>query len=139
MVSPDTEGEDLISPVPHDRVTNSRTFERRNDGDWRSYNLLSLGKSRSDVRVLLRANKACQWIDGGGIRGYLELLVLKTLMEYVGEAEEELDSEARHSYHPESGPENVRQALSNGGQIDPARRYLPCHYFDYIGGSSTGG
>ncbi|MCJ1359612.1 MAG: hypothetical protein MMC33_009614 [Icmadophila ericetorum] len=119
MVSPDTEGEDLISPVPHDRVTNSRTFERRNDGDWRSYNLLSL--------------------DGGGIRGYLELLVLKTLMEYVGEAEEELDSEARHSYHPESGPENVRQALSNGGQIDPARRYLPCHYFDYIGGSSTGG
>ena len=45
MVSSDPEMEDLISPLPNDRFLDSQDVERRNDGDWKSYNLLSLGKA----------------------------------------------------------------------------------------------
>jgi hypothetical protein len=93
--------------------------------------------------------------DGGGIRGYWSLLALQKLMEYI--AEEELGNilgQHEHSFSPQLYPDNVSQgpftekekndlsavadheakyrALSN------ARRFLPCHYFDYICGSSTG-
>lgn len=59
----------------------------------------------------------------------------------------------QHSFQPEVYPENVSQTLSeremqalssarNDQQklraLDDTRRYLPCHYFDFIGGSSTG-
>lgn len=61
---------------------------------------------------------------------------------------------AFHSFWPQRWPKDVTQLpltedqvqLANEGQTDetqcramPAsRRYLPCHYFDYICGSSTG-
>ena len=60
-----------------------------------------------------------------------------------------------HSFWPEEYPRDVshgpfkgteKDALENAGSDDLARceafkasrRYLPCHYFDYIFGSSTG-
>jgi hypothetical protein len=63
-----------------------------------------------------------------------------------------------HSFWPESYPENVSQILESDKEaaerarirendndendkfrVTPAsRRFLPCHYFDYICGSSTG-
>lgn len=91
-------------------------------------------------------------IDGGGIRGYWTLLALQRLVVYIG-AEEEKEG-IDHSFHPQRWPENVYQApltTEEEGPINAAydpeeklrrlprtRRYLPCHYFDHICGSSTG-
>lgn len=58
-----------------------------------------------------------------------------------------------HSFHPEKYPNHVTRKLSKNEQramgeiqngsdvfhkLTYSRRYLPCHYFDYICGSSTG-
>ena len=91
--------------------------------------------------------------DGGGIRGYWSLLALEKLMEYIARKEEK-DGETYHSFSPQSWPENVSQVplteQENSGMKDAyseeekvrklscTRRYLPCHYFDHICGSSTG-
>lgn len=95
--------------------------------------------------------------DGGGIRGYWSLLALQKLMEYVAAREAELDEngEVLHSFHPHEWPDNVSQIPSSAVEelrainnaegrkeqcraMHTARRFLPCHYFDYICGSSTG-
>lgn len=79
----------------------------------------------------------------------------------VEEAGEEINEEregknVHHSFWPQPLPDNVSQlpsdrelhiksekAQGHGSEagwrsIPAARRYLPCHYFDYICGSSTG-
>ncbi|KAK4900239.1 hypothetical protein LTR27_002463 [Elasticomyces elasticus] len=93
--------------------------------------------------------------DGGGIRGYWSLLAVKKLMEYVARSEENHGEPHLHSFQPEPLPHHVchvpladserdrqNQAHYEDDRIAalaPSKRYLPCHYFDYIGGSSTGG
>ena len=78
-------------------------------------------------------------------------------MEYIAEKEEELGvgKQIRHSFSPEALPDNVSQIPRSAVEelraindaptptakicaMSPARRYLPCHYFDHICGSSTG-
>ena len=81
-------------------------------------------------------------------------------MEYISRIEEDNESEDRQnrfvcsSFHPLEYPEfvshvsltseeqaakdNARTAVENSRAEHPSRRYLPCHYFDLIGGSSTG-
>lgn len=56
------------------------------------------------------------YIDGGGIRGYSSLLILEELMKRIAAWELKL----------------------NGKNIS-VEKLLPCHYFDYIWGTSTGG
>lgn len=69
------------------------------------------------------------------------------------EADEEAAVED-HSFWPQPFPDNVSQvppsrdlkrklaeantAKARQREIPAAQRYLPCHYFDYICGSSTG-
>lgn len=55
-------------------------------------------------------------LDGGGIRGYAELLILQELMERIVAWELTLNQRSM--------------------EID---KILPCHYFDYMWGTSTGG
>ena len=92
--------------------------------------------------------------DGGGIRGYWSLLALEKLMEFVAEAEERSNRRMYHSFFPEPWPDHVSQipltqkqqqraSEANGEEskarvLPQARRFLPCHYFDNICGSSTG-
>ncbi|KAK6843011.1 FabD/lysophospholipase-like protein [Apiospora arundinis] len=71
--------------------------------------------------------------DGGGIRGYWSLLVLRSLMLKIKEAEEAMDDDARSSFHPEHAPSAISQLT-----YASATHFLPCHYFDLIGGTSTG-
>ncbi|KAJ8114816.1 hypothetical protein OPT61_g3396 [Boeremia exigua] len=104
----------------------SATFQ---DPCWNDRNLLSL--------------------DGGGVRGYWSLLVLEKLMEMIGE-EERRQAEAKnedvsnlHSFLPMPLPQNHTLCPQPpAGQHVPrefyAQRFLPCHYFDLICGSSTG-
>jgi hypothetical protein len=130
--------------------------------------------------------------DGGGIRGYASLCVLKILMDAIGKHERghkdphessfarsapqapALNGSAGHSQmggsqHHEPPPRaptdssvvssrswpNLfrRQATTRSQQTNgisrqnteletessEVQRFLPCHYFDYIGGTSTGG
>ena len=75
-------------------------------------------------------------------------------MEEIGIQEEiATEGKASHSFDPEKWPEELydvtmdkeeAQALEQAegdkklGTLYKERRYLPCHYFDYICGSSTG-
>lgn len=79
-------------------------------------------------------------LDGGGTRGYSSLLILQRLMKEIGKTERESDSGAISSaYSPlvDCLPDGALAALPNGTK--PVLEYLPCHYFDYVGGASTGG
>jgi len=108
--------------------------------------------------------------DGGGIRGYSSLLILKELMTVVERIEKAEDASVESSYDPlpyisppnnrlskkpsrkittfvnGSGGPRKDTATANGNGTAPqptpqqARsKFLPCHYFDFVGGTSTGG
>ncbi|KAG5758689.1 hypothetical protein H9Q72_013178 [Fusarium xylarioides] len=85
------------------------------------------------------AQKTILTFDGGGIRGYASLLVLKRIMNRIRELETQHNDPAhKSSYYRWIG---VPDDDAVEGEPDPKRvdRYLPCHYFDYIAGTSTGG
>ena len=67
--------------------------------------------------------------DGGGVRVYSSLLILEEIMNIINRLEESyLDrrvAPANSSYH---------SFLSHKADV-----WLPCHYFDYIGGTGSGG
>ena len=70
--------------------------------------------------------------DGGGVRVYSSLLILKEVMETIIRLEKsypnglnEIRGPAESSYHP------LRPSKADA--------WLPCHYFDYIGGTGSGG
>ena len=78
------------------------------------------------------------------------------LMKLIAETERGEDERVYTSFYPEQLPENVSQVpltedqqarLRSKGAFIRAKasvlsddvKYLPCHYFDYICGSGTGG
>ena len=74
--------------------------------------------------------------------------MLEQLMDYI--AVEEMRAlgdgkPAEHSFAPEAFPNSVSHGPFNPEEDENdhstwinSRKYLPCHYFDIIGGSSTG-
>lgn len=86
------------------------------------------------------------------MRGLWTLYVLQNLMEAIAEKEEA--NKNLHSFCPWSWPPELASDLDDveaqktldAGDCDEDklralrsdRRYLPCHYFDYICGTSTG-
>lgn len=78
-------------------------------------------------------------------------------MEYIARKEAALDKQTLHSFHPQELPEGFSRVPRNelakqsdhdnhANDLDfdcrtmpEASRLLPCHYFDYICGTSTGG
>ena len=94
--------------------------------------------------------------DGGGIRGYGSLLMLQALMEKIAIEERRIDPAIESSFSPciykptrvgfstpftenagsfEASP--VTETNPKGLSDDSL--FLPCHYFDYGAGTSTGG
>ena len=94
--------------------------------------------------------------DGGGIRGYGSLLILRALMERVGIEERRIDPAVRSSFSPcmykptkigfgtpytentDSFEANIVTGTDPSG-LSSDSLFLPCHYFDYGAGTSTGG
>lgn len=84
------------------------------------------------------AKKAILSLDGGGVRSLSTLYILKHIMDEIGKIEQGLNPPA---YSSEDSPlvlrldEEKRRKRSKCAES----RFLPCHYFDYIAGTSTGG
>lgn len=86
------------------------------------------------------AKKSILSLDGGGVRNFSSLLILQELMRVVGERERLLNPDAKSSaYSPLVKQVPDSQATPFKGSKRPALGYLPCHYFDYVSGTSTGG
>ena len=72
-------------------------------------------------------------------------------MECIADVEDQ-EEPHHHSFRPQPWQVNVSQVKSSTeeendydetdestiGALPKSKRFLPCHYFDYIGGSSTG-
>ena len=123
--------------------------------EWRSQSgrgrlssaLVSVGDSKMMSRYADLAT------DGGGIRGYGSLLILSALMDKVGIEERRIDPAIKSSFSPcmykprfstryTEGIESFEARLVT--ETDPSglsydSLFLPCHYFDYGAGTSTGG
>ncbi len=97
--------------------------------------------------------KITQYVDGGGIRGYSALLILQELMKAIGELERDYppgpdssDGPAVSSYHPllpalhtAADDQALDSRVTDKPLTTASSPWLPCHYFDYIAGTSTGG
>lgn len=72
--------------------------------------------------------------DGGGVRVISSVLILKEIFLAVMVQELAIDSKATSSYSPLANPDDSKQPME-----EDLSKYLPCHYFDYIAGTSSGG
>ena len=91
-------------------------------------------------------------VDGGGIRGYGSLLILQALMNKIGEEEKRLNPQIQSSFEPEDykptskktsvgsdGSEEDKIVATSTQELANSALFLPCHYFTYAAGTSTGG
>ena len=112
-----------FSPI-HERVSRAKT-----DGD------ISQPSESAEADPLLDekspwAGKTLLTLDGGGVRGLSSLFILQELMRSIREEERYLDKKSRSSFY---------SPLFRSVSSTDDNEYLPCHYFDYVGGTSTGG
>lgn len=93
---------------------------------WLQKSLLSFGWGFNSATGVSLTNIIS---DGGGIRGYASLLMLRALMIHIGRIELSYNQAHTSSYQPCERPASSNQRrgtdLDEGSLIE----YLPCHYF----------
>lgn len=113
--------------------------------------------SESFTETMQWDGKAILALDGGGIRGYSALLIIRDIMREIKrqemsygselrEVEDPVDGPGTSSYHPlppnptiATDQEDPESLSNTEHHISESARWLPCHYFDYVAGTSTGG
>ena len=76
--------------------------------------------------------------DGGGIRGYSSLLILKALIGVIERLEKQPDWITQNEVWTEPVQSSAEYPWQ--GDLDiSGSTFFPCHYFDYMAGTSTGG
>lgn len=112
--------------VPNDSTSADVPSDRSGSTGFRSPDL--------NVTSTPWAQKFILTLDGGGIRGYSSLITLRALMREIAHIEQTLDPRAPSSAHTvRIHGDKIPDDVFREGQ------YLPCHYFDYIAGTSVGG
>jgi hypothetical protein len=108
------------------------------DTPWAKQNVLAFGMKLFHVFQLIPV-LLTGFADGGGVRGYYSLLLLKYLMQHIQE-EEQLAEQRKpnNTAHNLSSFSPCEQPRDCSVSTIPESRFLPCHYFDYISGTSTG-
>ncbi|KAL7762717.1 hypothetical protein ACKLNR_009252 [Fusarium oxysporum f. sp. zingiberi] len=78
-------------------------------------------------------------IYGGGVRALSSLLILRRIMQRIRELE--IDHPDSPAYSSSSYPWMGNRDDRPSGPVESSRadEFLPCHYFDYMAGVSTGG
>lgn len=120
--------------------------------EWKKQAIVSFGESEPSIRLATKTNPTD--LDGGGIRGLGSLIILQELMNKIGDEERRMDWEddpADSSFSPclykprfptrvnsESSEEEILSGTDLSG-LPYSSLYLPCHYFTYAAGTSTGG
>jgi hypothetical protein len=97
---------------------------------WLQKTLLSFGWFSFPQQVFHLTNIIS---DGGGIRGYASLLMLRALMIHIGDIELSYNEAHTSSYQPCERPKssNLKTRvtdLDEGSLLE----YLPCHYFGIV-------
>ena len=86
------------------------------------------------------ATKSVLSIDGGWISGYSSLVVLRALMDEIGKLERAHNPKATSSFHSSAlGPLDDEICAAPTSNAVPILEYWPCHYFDFVAGTGTGG
>ncbi|KAF2269648.1 FabD/lysophospholipase-like protein [Lojkania enalia] len=80
-------------------------------------------------------------LDGGGMRGLSELLILNAIMEEVARIEQDFEgAQAKSSSDiPWRKHRSDEESIAESEVTPSVDNFLPCHYFDYICGTSLGG
>ncbi|MCJ1345701.1 hypothetical protein MMC31_003910 [Peltigera leucophlebia] len=127
---------------------------------WIPKYLLTLGKTANIPHVKAQFTHR-HFPDGGGVRAYSTLLIIRELMEVIAQIEQqdmipanssatpfslsfEQEEAANHDSTRMAGLSPITSPITSVSKKTPdtgdiSSRFLPCHYFDYIGGTSTGG
>ncbi|MCJ1450758.1 hypothetical protein MMC28_001092 [Mycoblastus sanguinarius] len=88
------------------------------------------------------AKKTVLSLDSGGIRGYSSLVILQALMQEIALIEDSKCEARSSSFSPLVDCLDVRDYVASSPEdssIITGKFLLPCHYFDYIAGSQSGG
>lgn len=129
-------------------VTNaSASFEETAIWDQKALLALGMFKNCSLFISLAISKLYLTSLDGGGIRGYSALLILEALMKEIGKLETgHSDGPATSSFHPlppdpsyAIDSESMKSQNPSESPQTESSPWLPCHYFDYMAGTSTGG
>lgn len=126
----------------YDTIPTSITHEI-GDESWTRKTLLTFGECEFET-LPLKLRVLTSRTDGGGTRSYSSLLVLEALMIEIASQEQQYQRPTPNSMSPLL-PRVVRKSRKEStdlpihGPHGASSSFLPCHYFDYIAGTGSGG
>ncbi len=152
-------GERDLIPKSQEQLKSMFDFfaHRLQRAEWNKQAVISFGTRKF---IWHKEQDTDRVIDGGGVRGLGSLFILQELMNKIGDEEksrggpEAESSFAPREYRPMPNADiNTRSSPSgNESSIEPedivptpthgvpnSSLFLPCHYFNYAAGTSTGG